>query len=788
MDAKEGKILRLLEGSDKKFIIPVYQRSYDWKLENCKLLFKDLLTMSKRGYKSHFFGSIVFVSNDIGGISEYIIIDGQQRLTTVSLLLLAIRNYLLDNNLFSSVISPSKIDENYIRDKYANDEKKLKLKLIEGDDEAFERIISNHDKLKGNRVTDNYEYFYGKLSELSLLEIEEVYDSITKLMVVNISLKPNDGDDDPQLVFESLNSAGLLLSESDKIRNYVLMTLTHKEQEKYYKNYWKVIEELVGKNDLDSFIKYYLTARVYDSIPERDLYFSFKNYREKNALEIDSFLSEIRQYAKFYKEIFNPINDKFKDDFIRINRLETNTIVPLLLDLLKSNQEGLTSDEEVKEAIITLENYLVRRIVCGLPSASMNKTLAAIPKEIRKHIESGASYIEAFKFALLSKTQKTRYPNDSEFFEKFGVFELYNAKSSFRKYILERLENYNNKEIVNVTQLLDNNKLTIEHIMPQTITLEWRRDLGANWELIHTKYLHTIGNLTLSAYNSDYSNLSFEKKKTKKDTGFIYSKLQLNEYIKKQTIWGEKEILERSKLLAEIAKKTWFLPHSTFIPVENIETLTLEDEFDLTNRQIQSFNFLGEMVKTDDVTDFYIKIFTILCDWDKTLLIQNSNRYYGSNINDMRKPREITDGFFVEVNLSSNDKIKVIKDALKILSLEHSEVSFTLDKAFDINDISTYSNKKVGNLAYTLLSYLLENYCLSQDEIDNLMDKTYSHELFVRLHYPVLSLTQDAFANGQTKRFYKDSIEITGIKYFISSQWFEEDREALIKYYLDHLK
>lgn len=466
MDAKEGKILRLLEGSDKKFIIPVYQRSYDWKLENCKLLFKDLLTMSKRGYKSHFFGSIVFVSNDIGGISEYIIIDGQQRLTTVSLLLLAIRNYLLDNNLFSSVISPSKIDENYIRDKYANDEKKLKLKLIEGDDEAFERIISNHDKLKGNRVTDNYEYFYGKLSELSLLEIEEVYDSITKLMVVNISLKPNDGDDDPQLVFESLNSAGLLLSESDKIRNYVLMTLTHKEQEKYYKNYWKVIEELVGKNDLDSFIKYYLTARVYDSIPERDLYFSFKNYREKNALEIDSFLSEIRQYAKFYKEIFNPINDKFKDDFIRINRLETNTIVPLLLDLLKSNQEGLTSDEEVKEAIITLENYLVRRIVCGLPSASMNKTLAAIPKEIRKHIESGASYIEAFKFALLSKTQKTRYPNDSEFFEKFGVFELYNAKSSFRKYILERLENYNNKEIVNVTQLLDNNKLTIEHIMP----------------------------------------------------------------------------------------------------------------------------------------------------------------------------------------------------------------------------------------------------------------------------------------------------------------------------------
>lgn len=159
MDAKEGKILRLLEGSDKKFIIPVYQRSYDWKLDNCRLLLKDLITMNEEGYKSHFFGSIVYVSNEIGGVNEYIIIDGQQRLTTVSLLLLAIKNYMVDNNLSSEIVSPAKIDEQYIKDKYANDEKKLKLKLVEGDDDAFERIINNIDRLSGNRVTENYEFF-----------------------------------------------------------------------------------------------------------------------------------------------------------------------------------------------------------------------------------------------------------------------------------------------------------------------------------------------------------------------------------------------------------------------------------------------------------------------------------------------------------------------------------------------------------------------------------------------------------------------------------------------------
>lgn len=788
MDAKEGKILRLLEGSDKKFIIPVYQRSYDWKLDNCRLLLKDLITMNEEGYKSHFFGSIVYVSNEIGGVNEYIIIDGQQRLTTVSLLLLAIKNYMVDNNLSSEIVSPAKIDEQYIKDKYANDEKKLKLKLVEGDDDAFERIINNIDRLSGNRVTENYEFFYKKLSEMSLNEIEGIYESITKLMVVNISLKPNDGDDDPQLVFESLNSAGLALNEADKIRNYVLMKLDYREQEKFYKIYWKEIERLVGKTNMDDFIKFYLTAKVYDSIRERGLYFSFKNYREKNDLDIEEFLSDIKLYATFYNNILSPVNNEYKEALERIKCLDTNTIVPLLLDLLKSNQLGETTNLEVKEAIIVLENYLVRRTICGLPAASMNKTLAALPKEIRRHMANGVSYIEAYKYSLLNKTQKTRYPSDSEFVDKFTLYELYNAKSSFRKYIFQRLENFNNKEIVNVPELLEENKLTIEHIMPQTMTLEWRKELGANWELIYTKYLHTIGNLTLSAYNSDYSNLSFTKKKELKDKGFNFSKLQLNEFVRNQDKWGEKEIITRANELSAIAKEIWFIPETSYAPQDEVETFTLEDDFDLTSKKIKSFSFLGDTIKTDDITDFYVKMFGILCDFDKTTLIQNANKYFGINQSLYRKAKEVSDGFYIETNLDSNTKIRVVKDAMNLLEIDPSEVLFVLDKSFDIRDDATYSKKKVGDLAYTLFYELLEKNKISDEEIENLMDKGYSRSLFYKLNYPVLSLSRDNYAKGSTKRYYKEPIICNGTKLYITSQWFEEDRDAIIKYYYSQVE
>ena len=525
MIAKEGYIVRFLDGSDKKFVIPVYQRPYSWKKSNCELLIKDLLEVYNRGYKSHFFGSIVYVENDIGGCNEYIIIDGQQRITTVSLLLLAIRNYVTDNKLDIG-INANKITTAYLTDEYADSVKKLKLKLVQGDDDAYDRLIEKTQPITNNNVTVNYNYFYyDVLSSMQDTEIKGLYDAIMKLMIVNISLNPHNGDD-PQLIFESLNSTGLDLEEADKIRNYVLMKMSSTQQERIYKNYWEKLENQVSKEDINRFIRHYLAVKTRELANENKLYFAFKNYREKNIeLQIEEILNDILIYAEFYNQIKNAkISDRipYLNAIARINKLEVNTVIPLLFDLFYAKKQGLLSEEDMSNCVSVIESYIARRIICGLPTSALNKIFVGMGAEIKRYMDKNSTtFIDALKYSILSKTGKSRFPNDHDFAEKFVVYELYNAKPNTRKYFFERLENYNNRERIAVEEQIDNTELTIEHIMPQSLTAEWKESLGDNWELTYSKYIDTVGNLTLTAYNSDYSNLSFAKKKSLPDRFFI---------------------------------------------------------------------------------------------------------------------------------------------------------------------------------------------------------------------------------------------------------------------------
>lgn len=233
MKASESCMYRFLDGADKKFIIPVYQRPYSWKKSNCKELFNDLMEVYKKGYENHFFGSIVYVAQEDSGHHEYIIIDGQQRITTVSLLLLAIRNYILSNETIQNIgIKTNKITNAYLIDEYADEDENLKLKLIQEDKEIYEKLVKNEEVGEpDSNIVINYNYFLREISKLNADELKGLYDSIMKLVIVNISLNPANGDD-PQLIFESLNSTGLDLLESDKIRNYVLMNMSIKEQDR----------------------------------------------------------------------------------------------------------------------------------------------------------------------------------------------------------------------------------------------------------------------------------------------------------------------------------------------------------------------------------------------------------------------------------------------------------------------------------------------------------------------------------------------------------------------------
>ena len=797
MIAKEGYIVRFLDGSDKKFVIPVYQRPYSWKKSNCELLIKDLFEVYNRGYKSHFFGSIVYVENDIGGCNEYIIIDGQQRITTVSLLLLAIRNYITDNNLDIG-INTNKITTAYLTDEYADSAKKLKLKLVQGDDDAYDRLIEKTQPIANNNITVNYNFFYEILSTLNNSEIKGLYDAIMKLMIVNISLNPHNGDD-PQLIFESLNSTGFDLEEADKIRNYVLMKMTSVQQEKIYRNYWEKLENKVSKEDINKFIRHYLAVKTRELSNENKLYFAFKNYREKNAdLPIENILSDILIYADFYNQIKSAkLSDTtpYLNIIARINKLEVNTVIPLLFDLFNAKSQELLTETEMSECLRAIESYIARRIICGLPTSALNKIFVGMGAEIKRYMDkNGATFLDALKYSILSKNGKSRFPTDHDFAEKFVVYELYNAKPNTRKYFLERLENYNNRERIAVEEQIDNGELTIEHVMPQTLTSEWKESLGEKWELIHSKYIDTIGNLTLTAYNSDYSNLMFVKKKTLADKGFNFSKLSLNSYIKNCDTWSEQQITKRAELLYSWAEKIWQTPATDFAPDIIEEWATLDDEIDFTNKTILKINLLGDEIACDNITDAYKKVNATLYMLDPVLFAGIENNYHSEISSDLRSPFELSSTMYIETNLSSQHKISILRELFDSFNLDYQDLKFSIrpkqkDMAtLNLTDESTYYNVTCGELAYQMFTYLLENNKLSQADIDNLMAKEYTREHFKKVVYPALALSREANrGDSKTFRYYKTPVNFNGTDLYISSQWFDESREDLISWFKNYI-
>ena len=678
MDARACNIIRFIDGTDKQFIIPVYQRPYSWKRANCEQLFKDLVAVYKNNYPSHFFGSLVYVEEDTGGVNEYIIIDGQQRITTVSILLLAIRNYLINNKLTSEKINTDKIIKSYITDEYAKEEKKLKLKLVEGDDDAYERLIENTVGEDTNYITTNYNFFYDEFNKMQLSEIEKLYEAITRLMVVNISLKPSNGDD-PQLIFESLNSTGLALDEADKIRNYVLMGLSSKEQTKIYRKYWEKLEKSINKQDLSKFIRYYLAVKMRDLPKEDKLYFDFKKYRNNCVISIETLLNDMLEYSKYWVDIktSKPSDPDYHGHIGRLMFLDVNTATPLIFDLLNAKEHNKITADELKESIKMIESYYVRRMVCGLPISSINKTFISTGSEVDKLVDKeNANYFEAFKYSILSKSGKSRFPNDREFDEAFRRYELYNAKPSFRKYVLERLENSTTKERIAVFEQLDNGELTIEHVMPQTMTQEWKESLGDDWELVHNKYLHTIGNLTLTAYNSDYSNLSFKKKKEMPDKGIGFSKLSLNEDIKKNEVWTENEIKKHAEIMSLWAINIWSMPTSTYEGKTDEEWVELDDDYDFTNKVIKKLVFLGDELITTNVSDAYIKINANLFMLDPELYVQLDSRYITTDDKKLRSPYELSKSLYIETNMSSQAKINAIRRLMEQYQFDNSDIRF----------------------------------------------------------------------------------------------------------------
>ena len=372
MKGSETKLIKYMEGADKRFVIPVYQRNYDWKIENCKQLYDDLVKVIRNKRKNHFFGSIVSTYNPDGDNEEYQIIDGQQRLTTVSLLLLAMYNLIRQGKVSPSDSRLSdRIYEDYLVDKYQPEETRIKLKPIKNDRKAFGKLFDEEtEHIGGSNLTTNYNYFYDRIQK-EAITIDELFQAIRNLEIISIRL---DSDDNPQLIFESLNSTGLDLSEGDKIRNYILMGQPSRQQEVYYEKYWNKIEENTNYQ-VDLFVRDYLSVKQQATPSLNKIYFTFKFYVEDNHVDIEPLLIDLLNYARLYRILLTgKVSDKRLSSCIyRLNRLETTVTRPFFLEVLRLQAKGTLSLDDVVDVFLTTENYLFRRTICELPTNRFTK-------------------------------------------------------------------------------------------------------------------------------------------------------------------------------------------------------------------------------------------------------------------------------------------------------------------------------------------------------------------------------------------------------------------------------
>ena len=426
MKGSEAKLLEYMAGAKKRFVIPVYQRNYDWRLENCKQLFDDLVKVAKHNRNSHFFGSIVSSYIPSGRYTEYLVIDGQQRLTTVSLLLLAMYNLIVEGKIQPKTETMAQeIIEDYLIDKHQPKETRLKLKPVKNDASAFAKLFDkDYDNDPNSNLTLNYEYFYNRIQR-NEIDIEELYDSLFKLEIINIELT---SDDDPQLIFESLNSTGLALSEGDKIRNFILMGLPGQMQVDYYEKYWNVIE--VNTNyDVSVFIRDYLSVKQ-QSIPSFNrIYSTFKLYVEDNQIETEELLKELLSYSKWYAILLkgNTSEKALNACIDRLNRLETTITRPFFLEVLRMHFDAdeHLSMNDVRLIFLDTENYLFRRSICDLPTNALNKIFLMLHREIMRYDGTASNYLEKFRYALLAKTDRGRFPRDEEFAEALETRQIY---------------------------------------------------------------------------------------------------------------------------------------------------------------------------------------------------------------------------------------------------------------------------------------------------------------------------------------------------------------------------
>ncbi|SHK63490.1 Uncharacterized conserved protein, contains ParB-like and HNH nuclease domains [Maribacter aquivivus] len=673
MKANELPIINFLQAPNVQFVIPVYQRNYDWSNNECKELLNDIIAVeiAKRG--THFIGSIVFIHEgaySTSEVKELVIIDGQQRLTTINILYVALYRYAKEASLQqeADMLLNMFLTNQYVQ----NESSKLKLKQTDTNSSAFNAIMNGTENEFNHfsNVIENFSFFKSEITEDNF---QNILNGLKRLIFVEISLER--GKDDPQRIFESLNSTGLDLSQSDLIRNYILMDLDPRNQNKIFEQIWNPIEEnardlIKQKSMVSDYIRDYLTL-LNKKIPNKSkVYQEFKKlYSVKNEAYHQE-LENIKSLSVHYKKLINPtkVQDlKIRRELVYISRLEINVAFPFLLQVFEDADNGLVSDEDLIRILKLIQSYTWRRFVVGLPTNALNKIFMSLYSEVDTE-----EYFDSIALALIKKRGSAKFPTDEDLKTALRDKDLYNIQSKNRKYMFELLENFNNREHVDTS----NENITIEHIFPQNPNDTWSTDIVPDdYFLFKEKYLNTIANLTLSGNNGALSNKSFSEKKNMNksgnEQGYNFSRLWLNDYLKNIDAWNIKQYNERFELIYNRFLNIWEHPNVTVPVFEKTDEQSIFDAESPTHKKLEYFIFENTKIDEEVISKMYVYVIQKLYEKNTQLLLGATDILKLSRLpEDFRSAQDLKNGYFIEANLDSNSKFSILKKLLPLFELE----------------------------------------------------------------------------------------------------------------------
>ncbi|MBI2416430.1 MAG: DUF262 domain-containing protein [Ignavibacteriales bacterium] len=649
MKASETKFQPLIEGT-KQYVIPLFQRPYSWDKSEWNVLWNDIIELFEYPSKTHFFGSIVTspTTSVPEGVTKYLLIDGQQRITTIFVILVLLRNKAVEEG--KKELS-EEIEKTLLINQFKKDLDYYKLLPTQSDRKPYQELIHDHILTSESQIAKAYQHFE-KLYNKSKVKIENLKTIISnQLIVVSILLE---SDDNPYLVFESLNAKGRPLTQADLIRNYFIMLIHVNEQDAMYNLYWLPMQTKLG-DSLPEFIRHYLMQDG-DFVKQNEVYFYLKN-KVNRECAID-YLKRLAKFADYYNKLLNnseEVNKPIASLLERLNRIEATTTYPFLMKIYDLWNAGKFSSNDVFEILKLIENFMIRRFVCNVPTNQLNKIFPSLFNQIT------AKYPDEFISGLKFLLQERGYPNDLEFRYRIKESKFYGAggRAIKTKLILESIEEfYNHKEIINFQNL------TVEHIMPQTLSEKWQEYLGVDWEQVHEFNLNSIGNLTLTAYNSEISNALFGEKKKH----YANSHLELNKYFNNIFEWREANITIRSMHLAEIMLRIW--------PFFGEEKEMSSQQTGVTGKTPRSLSILGQFFEVNSWRDVLSNTLNTIADLEPEkfeIIIKNYPRFVSLDGNKFRATRKLINGAFVEVNLSAQSIQRFCFQALETIDLSSED-------------------------------------------------------------------------------------------------------------------